>query len=233
MSEKTTTMDTIHSGQIILTNKRLLVMDENGSTAQVMYSNITNVIPYSDALGIMKSRGKDVYLIGNIDYEEVAIILIRLMTNDLAAHRKIAENVSEREPDSTAKDTSNLIDEKTSIDPKRKLTPHDLLTFIKIIDPKVDLRLDKNQHFFYDNSDELTLQDLKEAFTSAPTDAMNQLQPILSHSLKLSKTLAQKLGNTDYVFRYYFGKNFDTLICQCRDGKIEYYILNDPKFLNS
>lgn len=92
----TTELKPIHFGTLILTNKRILILQNDGSVSQVAYGSIGNIVPYTDAVGIMKTRGNNVYLYSDtFDGEKVAIILTRLIIGDYDAHEDLEPDLSE------------------------------------------------------------------------------------------------------------------------------------------
>lgn len=211
MNEKTTQLETIHTGRLLLTNKRLVVIDDNGSTSQVMYSGINNIVPYSDAIGVMKSRGKDVYLTGNFDTEIVAIYLLRLVTGDLDSHDETlisADNdkLTVKDVFNAAKDTDNIIS-----------------------------RLDEENKFYDIQTTDslLTLTDFVASYRENPEGTRQKAQEMLNSLIDTSQILFEKTGDSDYSIRQYIGDTaFETLFVQLKNGQIEYYLLDDPNFLN-
>ena len=85
--ETVTGLQHIHYGIIVLTNKRLLMIQPDGSVSQITYGTIANIVPHSDGITVMKTRGKNVYIYGDgLDGEKLNIVLTRLITRDFDPH---------------------------------------------------------------------------------------------------------------------------------------------------
>ncbi|TOY85320.1 SHOCT domain-containing protein [Levilactobacillus brevis] len=56
---------------------------------------------------------------------------------------------------------------------------------------------------------------------------------MLNSLIDTSQILFEKTGDSDYSIRQYIGDTaFETLFVQLKNGQIEYYLLDDPNFLN-
>lgn len=69
---------TIDSGQLYLTNKRLIFMGEKGNKT-IQLSKVLDVTPYSNGVDIQKESGKSPFLEFNQNVDIFSMILVRLM----------------------------------------------------------------------------------------------------------------------------------------------------------
>lgn len=89
MRNKVTKQQLIHNGVLLITNKRILMINSS-ETSQMTLRSITNVIPYSDGLEIQKATGKNV-LIKGLNGQIPAILITRIISGDSESH--LAESI--------------------------------------------------------------------------------------------------------------------------------------------
>lgn len=203
MNRKYTQNEIVHSGEILLTNKRLLLVSPNDS-AQINLSSIVNVTPYTDGIMIQKNRGKDVTL-GDFDGEELAILLTRLASNDLYAHSGYVD------PSLTG---------KISVDDFAQAMSKDLI-----------IRQDKQQQFL-DVVTEGDLSELKDIYIYKYEDYSDTIDNLVSKAYEMYKFIESKTDITGYTIRFYADKEFKQLLFQFKNGQIEYLLFTDPKFID-
>jgi hypothetical protein len=203
MNKKYTQNEIIHSGEILLTNKRLILVGPNDS-AQITLSSIVQVTPYTDGITIQKSRGKDVTL-GDFDGEELAILLTRLASNDLYTHSGYVD------PSLTS---------KIPIDDFAQAISKDLL-----------IRQDKQSQFL-DVVTEGDLSELKNIYIYKYEDYNDTIDNLISKAYEMYKFIESKTDTTGYTIRLYADKVFKQLIFQFKNGQMEYLLFTDPKFID-
>lgn len=203
MNRKYTQNEIVHSGEILLTNKRLLLVSSNDS-AQINLSSIVNVTPYTDGIMIQKNRGKDVTL-GDFDGEELAILLTRLASNDLYTHSGYVD------PSLTS---------KIPIDDFAQAISKDLL-----------IRQDKQSQFL-DVVTEGDLSELKNIYIYKYEDYNDMIDNLISKAYEMYKFMESKTDTTGYTIRLYADKEFKQLIFQFKNGQMEYLLFTDPKFID-
>ncbi|WP_225423564.1 SHOCT domain-containing protein [Levilactobacillus suantsaii] len=238
MNEQTTQLEIIHTGTVLLTNQRLIVLAADGRVKQVLYSGIANVVPYADGVGVMKTRGKDVYLTGDIDGEQLAIYLIRLITGDVAAHPDAtlieSEPTSEAanlvEPDAT--EDAALVPEFPADDPALPpLTVKDIFDLTKT-SSDMPVRLDETHKFYDFQSDDLDIKEYAEAYHTNPEETRKMAEQLLDELMDLSQEINTATKTTDYTFRQYIGKpDFELLFAQVKNNHVDYFLFDDPKFI--
>ncbi|MDH5104645.1 hypothetical protein OQI89_02140 [Lentilactobacillus diolivorans] len=203
MNRKYTQNEIVHSGEILLTNKRLLLVSSNDS-AQINLSSIVNATPYADGIVIQKNRGKDVTL-GDFDGEELAILLTRLASNDLYTHSGYVD------PSLTS---------KIPIDDFAQAISKDLL-----------IRQDKQSQFL-DVVTEGDLSELKNIYIYKYEDYNDTIDNLISKAYEMYKFIESKTDTTGYTIRLYADKEFKQLIFQFKNGQMEYLLFTDPKFID-
>lgn len=84
MKQTQTTNVIIHQGVMVITNKRILLINHD-EISQITYRNVVQVVPYSDGMAILRSSGKKITLTG-FNGEIPSILLTRILTGDTEAH---------------------------------------------------------------------------------------------------------------------------------------------------
>ncbi|KRM04350.1 hypothetical protein FD41_GL000958 [Lentilactobacillus farraginis DSM 18382 = JCM 14108] len=222
--EKETSLETILSGNLILTNKRLVMVADNGTTRQSTYGTIANIIPYSDAVGIMKNSGKTVYLTGNIDGEKIAIYLTRLISGDLDSHQVAPKNkLSQDNSPADHSDHSGFVFDDDNNPSQKYLTPQEVFDRVKGNQP---MRLDEDHQIFDVGMPFPKIDDIKAELQSNHSYAVSSIKNWESDLKESSEDICRYLGNNRYELRA-FNENFQTLYFTFRNGKMEYSALND------
>lgn len=216
LRQTTTELKVKRIGTLIFTNKRILLLEDSGSVSQIMYGSIANIVPYTDGIGVMKSRGKDVYLTSdNFEGENAAIILTRLITGDLDSPTLTNNSHSQNDKLSLKKLLKKMGD-----------------------DPQMSTRLDTVNNFFdlhpHSKSGDLNLEDLWKSYQDNPGKTRVDAGEFLNNFLSLAQTVEESTYDEGYSVRGFIGKkDFETLFVRVRQGVIEYYLLDDPTFLES
>ncbi|WP_408610791.1 SHOCT domain-containing protein [Levilactobacillus tujiorum] len=216
LRQTTTELKVKHIGTLIFTNKRMLLLQDSGSVSQVMYGSIANIVPYTDGIGVMKSRGKDVYLTSDtFEGEKAAIVLTRLITGDLDS--PTLTNNSHYQSD--------------------KMPLKELLQKMGK-DPQMSTRLDTVNNFFdlhpHSEYGDLSLETLWKSYQDNPGKTRVDAGEFLNNIVSVAQTVEESTYDEGYSIRGFIGTNdFETLFAQIRHGVVEYYLLDDPKFLES
>lgn len=197
-----TEKEVVHEGDIILTNKRILLVSPNDS-AQITLSSIVNVQPYSDGIVIQKNRGKDVTL-KEFDGTKIAIVITRLISGDTQAHQ----------------DYSNT----NTVSNTDQLTPQELFEQIKGEQP---MRLDEDQKTFDLEISFPSSYKLKQELKDDHNRTLNTIKEMQNNLSESSKSICHSLNDAEYILRIY-SDNFQTLIFEYLNGKIKYSILDEP-----
>lgn len=195
--------EVVHEGDIILTNKRILLVSPKDS-AQINLSSIVNVQPYCDGIVVQKNRGKDVTL-KEFDGTEMAIVITRLISGDLQAHQNYS-------------DTSNA----------DQLTPQELFEQIKGEQP---MRLDEDRKTFDLEISFPSSEKLKQELKDDHNRTLNSIQKIQSNLSESSKSICLSLRDPEYKLRIY-SDNFHILLFEYLQGEIQYSILDEPEIKN-
>lgn len=220
--EKETSLETILSGKLILTNKRLVMVSDNGTTRQSTYGTIANIIPYSDAVGIMKNSGKTVYLTGNIDGEKIAIYLTRLISGDLDSHPTTNKLSSDNSSTDHSDHSGFVFDDDNKPSPKY-LTPQEVFDKVKGNQP---MRLDEDHQIFDVGMPLPKIDDIKAELQSNHDYTVSSIKNWENDLKESSEDICRSLGNNRYELRA-FNEDFQTLYFTFRNGKMEYSALND------
>ncbi|EHO52265.1 CheF family chemotaxis protein [Lentilactobacillus kisonensis] len=203
-TKKYTQNEIVHSGEILLTNKRLLLAGSNDS-AQINLSSIVNVTPYTDGITIQKSRGKDVTL-GDFDGEELAILLTRLVSKDLYAH--------------SSYENPNNTPSKASID-----------NLVQNLSKDFIVRKNEQQHVL-DIVVELDISELKSIYLYTYEKYNDTIEAITNNACDAVQSFENNANITGYIIKFYADKDFKNLTFQFRDGQMEYSLFTDLKFIN-
>lgn len=102
-TEKTTKIVPIFTGAVFLTNKRIFLVNHQGSKA-INLSGIVQIIPYTDGVALFRESGKRILLTGFSDAERFNIYLQRILNNDYGL---IAEEKSQNKTTTQMSQESN------------------------------------------------------------------------------------------------------------------------------
>lgn len=202
MNRKYTQNEIVHSGEILLTNKRLLLVSPNDS-AQINLSSIVNITPYTDGIMIQKNRGKDVTL-GDFDGEELAILLTRLASNDLYAH-------------------SGYVDPSVS-------NNNSVDNLVQRLSENFTIRYDKQQCFL-DIIVEINILKLKYIYINEFEKYNDTMEDLISKANEAVQNFESAADLTGYTIRFYADEKFKNLTFLFRNGQMEYLLFTDPKFI--
>ncbi|GAX07183.1 hypothetical protein IWT25_02531 [Secundilactobacillus pentosiphilus] len=203
MSRKYTQNEIVHSGEILLTNKRLLLVGPNDS-AQISLSSIVNVTPYTDGITIQKNRGKDVTL-GGFDGEELSILISRLASNDLHAHSYYVDPSA-----SNGISVDNLVQEFSKDYP---------------------IRYDKEQRIL-DIAVETDISALRNVYIVEYEKYNGIVEDLINKSNYIVQNFESAVNLTGYTIKFYADKKFEILTFQFKNGQMEYLLFTDPKFID-
>lgn len=203
MSRKYTQSEMIHSGEILLTNKRLILAGQNDS-AQITLSSIVNITPYSDGITIQKSRGKDVTL-GGFDGEDLAIFITRLASGDWSAHSSYVKPIESS---------------KIPLD-----------DFVNSLSQSLTVRQDKQQHFL-DIVTAGDPAELKDIYINHYEDYNKTIENLINQAYTTVQSLNSKTDISQYTVRFYSDENFQNIIFQFKNGQMEYSLFTDIKFID-
>ncbi|MFC6181511.1 SHOCT domain-containing protein [Lactiplantibacillus daowaiensis] len=231
-SQKVTQNELIHTGTLILTNKRLILLQSDGSVAQITLGTIANLVPYTNGLDIMKTRGKNVALRGSLDGEAAGVVLTRLITDDYAAKKTATATPA------TVTSGPKII---TSVTEETASTPHEPLTAQVLFDnmakaSTLDCQLNEKERFFEFSLKDVVLANIQTTYSQdcdAYADFLSEIQELRQSILENAATIDEDLPGQGYGVRAFFDPGFNTLFAQVRQGHFDYYAPDDPQFPNA
>lgn len=101
-SQKINYIVTLFTGALFLTNKRIILVNRQGSKAFLL-SGLLRAIPYSDGVALIRSSGKQVILDGFSDAEKFNIYLDRIVSGEDILPKKTTSKKTTLKKDSSTK----------------------------------------------------------------------------------------------------------------------------------
>lgn len=164
------------------------------------------------------------------DYWYIIIPLVIIVYGIYLWREKRATKDEAVATDSAANSTESLPEVPTIVE-EQKPTVKDLFDETKTMST-MTLRLDEENKFYDFQDDHLNLNVLLTAYQDNPGQARQDIQDFVDSLCELSQVVYEKTGDLDYSFRQYIGQpDFDLLLVQVKNGQVEYFLLDDPQFL--